>query len=81
MDSLLWFVFWIKHTWVPDGQGDKDTSAFPPAHCAEAGVVGLILTHGQLVVPWVYLCDLSCVVKFPVTILYGVVLWYLDEDL
>ena len=65
----------------PMAEGDKGMSALPPAHCAEAGVVGSITTHGQLVVPWVYLYDLSCAVKFPVTILYGVVICNFDEDL
>ena len=43
----------------PGGRDDKGKSAFPPTHCAEVGVVGSIPTHGQLAVPWVYLCDLS----------------------
>ena len=47
----------------PGGRDDKGNSAFPPAHCAEIGVVGSIPIHGQPAVPWVYLCDLSCAVK------------------
>ena len=47
----------------PGGRDDKGKSAFPPTHCAELGVVGSIPTHGQLAMPWMYLCDLSCVVK------------------
>ena len=47
----------------PGGRDDKGKSAFPQTHCAELGVVGSIPTHGQLAVPWVNLCDLSCVVK------------------
>ena len=51
--------------WGPGGRNDKGKSAFPPAHCAELGVVGSIPTHGPgtQVVPWVYLCDLSFAVK------------------
>ena len=47
----------------PGGRDDKGKSAFPPAHCAEVGVVSSNPANGQLVMPWVYLCDLSCVVK------------------
>ena len=67
----------VKPNRGPGGRDDKGKSPFPPTHCAEAGVVGSIPTH----VPWVYLRDLSCAVKFPVAILYGVVICNFDEDL
>ena len=53
----------LNSTRGPGGRDDKGKSAFPPTHCAEIGVVGSIPTHGQLAVPWVYLCDLPCAVK------------------
>ena len=49
--------------WDPGGRDDKGKSALTPTYCAEIGVVGSIPTHGQLAVPWVYLCDLSWAVK------------------
>ena len=72
---------WATMDVGPGGRDDKGKSAFPPAHCAEVGVVGSIPAHGQWVVPWVHLCDLSCAEKFAEAILYGVVICNFDEDL
>ena len=61
---------------------DKGKSAFPPTHCTEIGVMGSIPTHGQLAVPWVYLCDLSCAVKISSSCsVWCCDLWDFDEDL
>ena len=61
--NVNWHTDSFINGWGPGGRDDKGKSAFPPAHCAELGVVGSIPTHRQLVVSWVFLCDLSSVVK------------------
>ena len=65
---------------APVAEMIRASPLFRRTHCVEAGVVSSIPFAAGWWCPG-YIMFLSCAVKFPVTILYGVVICNFDEDL